>query len=269
MRSAEHKTLAARRLGLVVALLLSTQLGGCAALRDFWSSLFASDSKTTVRADNASSRAPATSTGSTSKAGAPTVTPTGTSVAVPQAATPPAEAPPRAIAASTQRAWDEALRLMRAGRHEEAERALRELVRTEPDLGGVHANLALLLKRQGRHAEAVESLEQAVKASPRQSVFHNHLGVAYREAGRFEKARSAYERAIELDAGYAAPVLNLGILHDLYLGDAARALEMYTRYLVMTPSGDAGVTKWVAELKNRKGAPHTAQVGAAVRQEKP
>jgi hypothetical protein len=29
---------------------------------------------------------------------------------------------------------------------------------------------------------------------------------------------------------------------------------MYERYLAMSPQGDAAVTKWVADLKNRKPA---------------
>ena len=40
-------------------------------------------------------------------------------------------------------------------------------------------------------------------------------------------------------------------------GDGPRALELYSRYLALSPSGDAAVTKWVAELKNRKAAPIT------------
>ena len=46
--------------------------------------------------------------------------------------------------------------------------------------------------------------------------------------------------------------------------DGARALELYGRYLLLQPSGDATVTKWVADLKNRKPAPITVS-----RQEKP
>ena len=78
--------------------------------------------------------------------------------------------------------------------------------------------------------------------------------MTYRQLGKFDKARDAYEKAIALDANYPAPTLNLGILYDMYLGDGARALELYSRYLALSPSGDAAVTKWVAELKNRKAA---------------
>lgn len=94
-----------------------------------------------------------------------------------------------------------------------------------------------------------------MRLNPTQPLYLNQLGITYRQQGRFDKARKAYEKVIALDAGYADAQLNLGILNDLYLGDAKRALDLYGRYLALSPNGDAAVTKWVAELKTRKPAP--------------
>jgi tetratricopeptide (TPR) repeat protein len=151
-----------------------------------------------------------------------------------------------------QTSFDQARRALRAGRVDDAERAFRALADKHPELGGAQANLGLIYRQAGKLPEAVAAMEKAVKASPRQAVFHNQLGITYRHAGQFTKAKEAYERAIELDPNFASPHLNLGILNDLYLRDNQRALEMYTRYLVLSPQGDATVTKWVAEIKNRK-----------------
>jgi tetratricopeptide (TPR) repeat protein len=160
-----------------------------------------------------------------------------------------AQAPGSVVA---QRAFDEARRAMRAGRMAEAERGFKALTVSHPELGGAHANLGLIYRQAGKGAEAVAALEQAVAASPRQPIFFNQLGIAYREQGQFMKAREAYERSMSLDSNYAAPHLNLGILHDLYLWDGKRALELYASYLALSPSGDTTVVKWVADLKNRK-----------------
>jgi tetratricopeptide (TPR) repeat protein len=100
--------------------------------------------------------------------------------------------------------------------------------------------------------EAIARLEQAAQAEPRQAAALNQLGVAYRQLGRFDDARKAYEQAVAANEAYAPAVLNLGILQDLYLGDAAHAQAQYERYLVLTPSGDATVSKWLAEIKKRK-----------------
>lgn len=171
---------------------------------------------------------------------------------------------PAPVSAETQQAYDEALRQLRAGRHAEAERALRTLAKAQTPhapLAGVHANLGLALRQAGKHADSLAALEQAAKLNPQQPQIQNELGIAYRLLGRFGPAREAYERAIALDPGYAAAHLNLGILLDLYLGDAAAAMARYERYQALVPGGDAAVGKWLVDLKNRK--PATAQQGPA------
>jgi Flp pilus assembly protein TadD len=167
------------------------------------------------------------------------------------AATPASTGP---IAPATQRAYDDALVLMRAGHAADAERGFRALTRSDPDLAGPHANLGVLARLAGRLPEAVAELEKATTLAPGLLVAWNQLGLAYRQNGEFTKARGAYEHALALDPNYATAVLNLGVLDDLYLGDGARALELYSRYLALTPGGDPVVTKWVAEVKNRKPA---------------
>jgi tetratricopeptide (TPR) repeat protein len=174
-------------------------------------------------------------------------------VTAPEAAAAPAsQAEPEVpVDARTQAAFDNAKRALRAGRNDDAERQLKALAQSNPELGGVHANLGLLYRQAGKLPEAVAAMETAIQVSPRQAVFHNQLGITYRLQGQFTKARDAYEKAIALDAGYASPVLNLGILNDLYLQDRRRALALYDQYLALA-GGDAAVTKWVADLKNRK-----------------
>lgn len=173
--------------------------------------------------------------------------------------------PEAAIPPAAQRAFDDARRAMRAGRMDEAERGFKSVVKLQPELGGPHANLGVIYRQANKLPEAVAELELAVRASPHQPVYFNQLGITYRFQGQFAKAREAYERAVDLDANYAAATLNLGILNDLYLWDGKRALELYDRYLALTPGGDTTVTKWVADLKNRNKA---AQAAAAPRKEK-
>ena len=207
-------------------------VSGCASVTDAWSGIGQST--------------PA----STTTTAAPT-TPVAAPAPAPVVATAPVERL-TPVDAAAQRAFDTARRALAAGRTDEAERAFTALTKSNPELGGPHANLGLIHGRAGKWAEAVTELELAVRASPKQSVFHNQLGIAYRQQGQFGKARGAYERALELDPNYAVACLNLGILHDLYLRDAKRALELYDRYLVLNAGKDAVVNKWVVDLKNRK-----------------
>lgn len=160
-----------------------------------------------------------------------------------------------------QRAFDAARTHLRAGRLAEAERGFRDVIAKHPELAGAHANLGLILRNGGKHNESVAALEQAVKVSPKQAVFHNQLAISYRHKGEFQKARNAYEQALAIDENYADAHLNFGVLLDLYLGDVPVALEHYERYLALSPSGDAAVGKWVADLRNRKPV-SVAQAGA-------
>ena len=179
----------------------------------------------------------------------PTPPPAAVAPAVQAAAPAPAPTP---VSAAAQRAFDDARQALAAGRTAEAERAFTALTQSNPELGGPHAALGTMHLQAGRYDAAVQHLEAAVAANPAQPAYLNQLGVAYRHLGRFDKAGAAYEQAIALAPDHAAALLNLGILNDLYLGEHGRALELYERYLLLAPAGDATVVKWVADLKNRK-----------------
>lgn len=180
------------------------------------------------------------------------------------AATAVAKPEPPPVNPTVQRAFDSARQALAAGRSAEAERGFVALAKSNPELSGPYANLGLIHRQAGKTTEAVNALEQAVQLSPQRAELHNQLGVTYRMAGDFDKAKASYERSIALDADYAAAVLNLGILYDLYLWDGARALELYDRYLQLTPGGDEQVKRWVSDLRNRsaqKSAPQRKEQG--------
>jgi Flp pilus assembly protein TadD len=243
MRSADRSV---RSLPALLSVVASLGLGAC----------------TTVPLDLGPAPAPQGVAAVPAAAPAPTPSP---APAAPAAAATVAAEP--TVAPSAQRAFDEARRAFRAARADDAERGFRAMTQTYPDLAGPHANLGVIWRDAGKLPEATQALEKAVALSPRQPVFWNQLGITLRHAGQFAKARQAYERAIELDPNYAAAVLNLAILHDLYLAEAPRALELYQRYAVLAPGESAAVNKWIADLRNRKPAAAGAPPVVTARQE--
>jgi tetratricopeptide (TPR) repeat protein len=114
-------------------------------------------------------------------------------------------------------------------------------------------------------------LEQAAQQTPQQSGVLNRLALAYRRNGQFPQARAAYQRAIALAPLDAATWLNLGVLNDLYLGEPKRAQQLFEQFLALTPTGDAVVARWLAELKTRKPEPvtSTAAISGDGAKEKP
>lgn len=171
---------------------------------------------------------------------------------------PPAEPPPPPLDAATRAAFDEAVRMLRANRLPEAERAFKALADRQPTLAGAHANLGLIHRKAGRLDESAAALQEAVKLSPKQAAYHNQLGITWRALGRFDHARKAYETAVDLDPTHAGALMNLAILYDVYLGDPARATELYTRSAALLPGEAATINKWLAELKGRKADPKLA-----------
>ncbi len=110
------------------------------------------------------------------------------------------------------------------------------------------------------------ALQAALAAAPEgaapRSRLLNQIGVAERVAGHFDKAREAYEAAMALEPAAVEPLLNLAILHDIYLGDAARAQALYQQCLALSPADAATLNRWLAELKTRRPATPAAPSAA-------
>jgi Flp pilus assembly protein TadD len=185
-------------------------------------------------------------------------------VAKPAKLEPPATAPVNAeppVNAESRQMYQQALTALGAGRYPEAERALLAVIRREPELAGPRANLGILYARTGHSAQAFESLKQAIRLNPDRAAYYNELGMVSRREGRFDEARRYYAKALDLDPSYAYAHLNIGILYDLYLQDAAKAMQHYQRYRELAP-GEAGtVTKWIADLQQRGRAAEQAKGG--------
>lgn len=233
MRSAE------RSMHLIAIGLAAVVLGACATV-----------------GDKPSSQAPAAAAKPAAQAAATPEAAPAKAAPAPAAA---AKAEPPPVNPAVQRAFDAARQALAAGRVAEAERGFTALTQSNPELAGPFANLGLIHRQAGKYPEAIAALEKAVALSPERADLRNQLGIAYRMAGDFAKARTSYERSIALDASYAPAVLNLGILYDLYLWDGQRALELYDRYLQLTPAGDEQVKRWVTDLRNRSPQKDAAQ----------
>jgi tetratricopeptide (TPR) repeat protein len=105
-------------------------------------------------------------------------------------------------------------------------------------------------------AAALKALIEKTPTTPAAAPLLNQLGIAERQQGHFDEAKKAYEAAIAADAKAALPHLNLAILYDLYLGDVAKAQELYQRTVELSPGDAQQLSRWLAELKTRKPVPN-------------
>ncbi len=146
-----------------------------------------------------------------------------------------------------------ALGLMSNGKDDDALVVLRGIGSKVPQFSGPLVNEGLIQLRKQQYADAEKALQQAVKVNPQNPYAFNLLGVALREQGKFQDARAAYESALALDPNYAKAHFNLGVLADLYLQDLPLALSHYQRYQTLQGKPDPAVANWIVDLQKRTG----------------
>jgi len=186
-------------------------------------------------------------------AGAPPV-----AAAAPTAAAPAAPVPAARLEAQLTRAVTLANSATQAA---DAELEFRQLMEAEPRLGGAAYNLGVLLRSQGKLEDSEKALAEATKREPQSAQALAALGLVQRERGEFAAATQSYSAALQADASYAPAQRNLGVLKDVYLGDAAGALENFERYQALTGE-ERPVTSWIADVKQRAGRPREAGAAA-------
>ena len=101
------------------------------------------------------------------------------------------------------------LSLVGAGKLGDALTELEAAYKTDPSQVQVASALVSLYMQGGQSAKAVRVAEALVKGKPDNAGLHNLLGAARLRAADGAGARAAFERAAALDAGFAAPQVNL------------------------------------------------------------
>jgi tetratricopeptide (TPR) repeat protein len=109
--------------------------------------------------------------------------------------------------------------------------AYRQVVRTRPGDGLAWYNLGALLQNQSRPAEAIPAFQEALRLTPKMALAWYGLGLAHRSQGHPRDALAAYQQAVRCDPELAAAWYRLGTLyeHDEEYGEAIRAYREAVR----------------------------------------
>jgi len=177
-------------------------------------------------------------------ASAPTV-----ATAAPAATAAPVQPPTADILADFQRATD----LANAGRDTDAQLELEQFELRHPGYPTPAIDLGLLARRDGKLDDSEAALRRATQLDAANPMVWSELGVTLRQEGKFKDARAAYGQALALDPNYAPAHRNLGVLLDLYQGDAVAAMAELQRYKQLSGE-DKPVSIWLADLRRRTGS---------------
>jgi tetratricopeptide (TPR) repeat protein len=102
--------------------------------------------------------------------------------------------------------------LSRQDRPEEAVAAYRDAMRRQPDLPGLHNDIALALRQANQLEEAEAALRQALRRTPEDGQVQSNLAGVLKELGRLDEAETCYREALRRRPDDAALHFNLALV---------------------------------------------------------
>lgn len=153
-------------------------------------------------------------------------------------------------------AAEQATRLMREGKADDALKVLDVALADAPRDPRLRFLYGVILAERGRNRDATDVFEQMTRDFPELPEPYNNLAVMYAAAGDLDRARSALENSVRALPGYALAHENLG---DVYIRMGARA---YQRAADLDPRGTIAREKLTLARELMKAiAPKPAPTG--------
>lgn len=119
-----------------------------------------------------------------------------------------------------------------AGRLDEAEALLAQIIQAEPNYHPALHQAAILSFRRKRPREAIQRFERVIQLAPEIALYHRNICELYRSQSRLDEAIRHGLRAVELAPEDAPAAYNLGVVHydrleiDQAIGAMRRALTL-------------------------------------------
>jgi tetratricopeptide (TPR) repeat protein len=85
--------------------------------------------------------------------------------------------------------------------------------------------------------DAIEAYDKALAIKPDSPNVLTDQGVMFKRLGWFERAIDNFTKANEIDPSHGTSVYNLGIVYRYDLKDFPKALEAWTKFLEISPTG--------------------------------
>lgn len=129
-----------------------------------------------------------------------------------------------------------AIQLARAGRRDEARKALLDLLAIDPDFAPAHCNLGVMHAECGEKQQAIESLRRAIALRPGYVEAHRNLGGVLSSLGKAAEAAESYRAALALEPNSWNTLTDFGLVLTR-AGRAAEAVVYLRQAIHLNPAG--------------------------------
>lgn len=147
-------------------------------------------------------------------------------------------------------AFQDGLRLHRAGQLEEAVKRYEEALRFSSDHTTAWMNLGVALSGLKKYVEAEKAFLEALKRDGKNIDVLYNLACLYIDAGRISEAKDILEQVIGLDPTHASAYNNLGHIHKEYLKSFQKAIESFEKALMGYPPNTFDAARCYYNLGN-------------------
>jgi tetratricopeptide (TPR) repeat protein len=141
--------------------------------------------------------------------------------------------------------------LGKAGRMQEAIKALTRAIQLNPDNSEPYVNLGAALASVSRLNEAARTLAQAVALDPENADALNNLGIVLKDIGRLDEAITVLSKAIQIQPDNAMAYFNLGRTFAK-AGQNERAINALQQAIQINPEYDNAAIE-LAGVLNQSG----------------
>ena len=144
----------------------------------------------------------------------------------------------------------QAIKVHKEGRLEEAEKLYRSILKIYPEHFTVMNNLGLILHHHLKFDEAESSFRKAIELKPDYETAYNNLGIIMQNLNRLDEAETSFRKAIELKPDYAVAYNNLSSIQQ-DLGKLNEAEISQRKAIELKPDYEAALNNLDDLLKKK------------------
>ena len=123
--------------------------------------------------------------------------------------------------------------------HQQTIKMLEGLVANDPNNRNAWVELGHNYFDSDQPVKAIEAYDKALALGPNDPNVLTDQGVMFRRMGQYDRAIANFSKAAVLDPTHVQSIYNLGVVYRYDLKDFPKAMEAWSKFMALNPSGPA------------------------------